>query len=111
MTSPTDTLSGPPRPKPGILDIAPYIGGKAKVAGFEHPIKLSSNENILGCSPKARDAYVAAAAKLNLYPDGKAGPLRVAVAEKFGLEPERLVFGTGSDEVFMLLAQVYLEPG
>lgn len=111
MNAPTVNRAGPPRPKPGILDIAPYIGGKAKAAGFEHPIKLSSNENILGCSPKARDAYVAAAAKLNLYPDGKAGPLREAIAQKFGLEPERLIFGTGSDEIFMLLAQVYLEPG
>ena len=102
---------GPPRPKDGILDIAAYIGGKAKIVGFEHPIKLSSNENILGCSPAATEAYLAAAPKLNLYPDGKAGPLRAAVAEKFALEPERLVFGCGSDEIFMLLAQAYLEPG
>jgi histidinol-phosphate aminotransferase len=105
------TQPGPPRPKDGILDIAPYIGGKAKIAGFAHPIKLSSNENILGCSPKATEAYLAATPRLNLYPDGKAGPLRAAVAERFGLEPERLVFGCGSDEIFMLLAQAYLEPG
>jgi histidinol-phosphate aminotransferase len=101
----------PPRPKDGILDIAPYVGGKSKAAGFEHPIKLSSNENILGCSPAATDAFMASASKLHLYPDGKATPLREAIAEKFDLEPERLVFGCGSDEIFMLLAQVYLEPG
>jgi histidinol-phosphate aminotransferase len=106
----TDT-SAPPRPKDGILDIAPYVGGKSKAVGFEHPIKLSSNENVLGCSPAATEAFVAAAPRLNLYPDGKAGPLREAVARKFGLEPERLIFGCGSDEIFMLLAQAYLEPG
>ena len=100
-----------PAPKEGILEIAPYIGGKSKAAGFETPIKLSSNENVLGCSPAATEAYLAAAGRLNLYPDGKAAVLRAAIAQRFGLEPERLVFGCGSDELFMLLAQVYLEPG
>jgi histidinol-phosphate aminotransferase len=104
-------MTSAPRPKDGILDIAPYIGGKSTLAGFETPIKLSSNENILGCSPEAKAAYLDAALELQKYPDGKAGPLRDAVAAKFGLEPERLVFGCGSDEIFMLLAQVYLEPG
>lgn len=102
---------GPPRPKDGVLDIAPYIGGKSKAAGFEHPIKLSSNENILGCSPKAMEAYAAVAPRLNLYPDSRAGLLREALAERYGLEPDRLVFGCGSNEIFMLLAQAYLEPG
>ena len=100
-----------PRPKPGILDIAPYVGGKAKVAGFAHPLKLSSNENILGCSPLARDAYVGAADRLHLYPDGPSEGLRAAVSARFGLESERLIFGCGSDELFTLLCQVYCEPG
>ncbi|OYX31930.1 MAG: histidinol-phosphate transaminase [Caulobacterales bacterium 32-69-10] len=101
----------PPRPKSGILDIAPYIGGKSKAAGFDNPIKLSSNENVLGCSPEATKAYLAAAGRLHLYPDGKATVLRDAIAQRFKLEPESLTFGCGSDELFMLLAQVYLEPG
>ena len=100
-----------PRPKSGILDIAPYIGGKSKAAGFEHPIKLSSNENVLGCSPAATEAYLNAASRLNLYPDGKAGVLRAAISQAFRLAPDTLTFGCGSDELFMLLAQVYLEPG
>jgi histidinol-phosphate aminotransferase len=110
----TDLLERPiqrPVPKPGILDIAPYVGGKSKVEGVAAPIKLSSNENALGCSPLARAAYLEAAARLHVYPDGKAGGIRAAVAETFGLEPERLMFGCGSDEVFSLLCQVYLEPG
>lgn len=100
-----------PRPKAGILDIQPYVGGKSKAEGVAEPIKLSSNENILGCSPLARLAYEEAASKLNLYPDGKAEAVRTAVAARYGLEPERLIFGCGSDEVFTLLAQTYCEPG
>ena len=100
-----------PRPKAGILDIAPYVGGKAKAEGFSHPLKLSSNENILGCSSAARDAYLGAADRLHLYPDGRCEALRAAVAAKYALEPDRLIFGCGSDELFTLLCQVYCEPG
>jgi histidinol-phosphate aminotransferase len=100
-----------PTPKPGILDISPYVPGKAKAEGFEHPVKLSSNENILGCSPAAKAAFAAAAERLNLYPDGRAGALRAAVAQRYGLEPERLVFGCGTDEIFQLINQTYLQPG
>ena len=100
-----------PEPKPGILDITPYKPGKSKAEGVAHPIKLSSNENILGFSPKAHAAYVAAAERMNLYPDGRADALRAAVADYFHLEPERLVFGDGTDEVLHLLNQVFLEPG
>jgi histidinol-phosphate aminotransferase len=106
----TSTLTRP-EPKAGILDIQPYKPGKSTVAGIAHPIKLSSNENILGSSPKAREAFLAAADTLNMYPDGRAGRLRAAVAERFGLEPERLVFGDGTDEVLHLLNQVFLTPG
>jgi histidinol-phosphate aminotransferase len=109
--APTQDDSVRPIPKPGILDIQPYVGGKAKVEGFAEPLKLSSNENPLGCSPKARAAFEASAGKLNLYPDGKASGLRAAVAAEFALEPERLIFGCGSDEIFTLLAQTYCEPG
>ncbi len=100
-----------PAPKPGILDIAPYVGGKSKIDGVADPIKLSSNENALGASAHAVEAFVDAQAKLFRYPDGLANPLRAAVAEYHGLEPDRLVFGNGSDEVFSLLNQVYLEAG
>lgn len=100
-----------PAPKPGILTIAPYVGGKSKIEGVAEPIKLSSNENPLGCSEAARKAYFDAAEQLHIYPEGRASKLREAVAEKFGLEPERLVFGNGSDEIFALINQCFLEPG
>jgi len=100
-----------PAPKSGILDIAPYVGGKSKIDGISQPIKLSSNENPLGAGEKAREAFLGAVEYLNLYPEGRASRLRQAVAEKHALEPDRLVFGNGSDEVFTLLNQVYLTPG
>lgn len=103
----TDTI----QPKPGILDIAPYVGGKSKIEGVAEPMKLSSNENALGAGQKARDAYQAAVSNIHVYPDGRAGKLRDAVADHHGLEPERLIFGNGSDEVFALLNQTYLQPG
>ena len=103
--------SEPVRPKDGILEISPYVGGKSKAEGVAEPVKLSSNENILGCSPAAREAYAAAAGRLHLYPDGRASILRDAVARTYDLEPERLIFGCGSDEIFQLLNQTYLEPG
>jgi histidinol-phosphate aminotransferase len=100
-----------PTPKSGLLDIPAYVPGKAKAQGIADPIKMSANENPLGASPKAREAFAAAAEHLALYPDGKAMALRAAVARAYDLEPERLIFGCGSDEVFEDLCQVYLEPG
>lgn len=100
-----------PTPKPGILDIAPYVPGKAKVDGIEHPLKLSANENILGSSDKAREAFAGAIDQLHMYPEGRSNMLRAAIGEKYGLEPERLLFGCGSDEIFQLINQTFLEPG
>jgi histidinol-phosphate aminotransferase len=110
--SPPDrSRSALPRPKPGILDIRAYVPGKAKAAGFEHPIKLSANENMLGSSDRAREAYVGAAQELQLYPDPRASIVREAIAATYRLEPERLIFGCGSDELFALIDQTFLEPG
>lgn len=100
-----------PMPKPGILDIHAYVPGKAKADGVANPVKLSANENILGSSPKAREAYTGAADQLHMYPDSRTSLLRAAIAERFRLEPERLVFGCGSDEIFQLLNSTFLEPG
>ncbi|HEY2358980.1 MAG TPA: histidinol-phosphate transaminase [Phenylobacterium sp.] len=100
-----------PLPKPGILDIHPYVPGKAKAEGFAEPIKLSANENALGSSPLAQAAFESAERSLHLYPDPRASIVRTAIAERYRLEPERLIFGCGSDEVFQLLNQTFLEPG
>ena len=107
----TGTTSQGPAPKPGILDIAPYVGGKSRIEGVAEPMKLSSNENALGAGEKARAAFQAAMSGIHMYPDGRAAKLRAAVAEHHQIEPERLIFGNGSDEVFALLNQTYLRPG
>jgi histidinol-phosphate aminotransferase len=110
--APFDRARAPrPVPKPGIMDIHAYVPGKATAEGVEHPIKLSANENILGSSPKAREAFAASADDLQMYPDSRTTILRTAISERFRLEPERLIFGCGSDEVFALLNQAFLEPG
>jgi len=111
MLDKSDPVMTTPEPKAGIWDIAAYIGGKSHIAGISEPIKLSSNENALGCSPQAMSAYVDAQSRLFRYPDPMAAPLRAAVATHYDLEPERLLFGNGSDEVFTFLNQTYLEVG
>jgi histidinol-phosphate aminotransferase len=99
-----------PMPKPGILDIAPYVPGKAGGKG-QKVHKLSANENPLGASPAAIEAYGSAAQALEFYPDGTAHELREAIANRYGLRPENIVCGAGSDEILQLLAHAYLGPG
>jgi histidinol-phosphate aminotransferase len=100
-----------PNPRPGILDIAPYVPGTSALPGAETVIKLSSNETPLGPSPKAVEAYLGEAARLSRYPDGSAAPLREALAARYGLDAARIVCGAGSDELLNLLAAAYLGPG
>jgi histidinol-phosphate aminotransferase len=101
----------PPQPRPGILDIAPYVGGEARIAGIERPLRLASNENPYGTSPAAVAAYRAAQDELHRYPDGGAAALRQAIAATHGLEAERIVCGAGSDELLTLLVRGYAGPG
>jgi histidinol-phosphate aminotransferase len=100
-----------PIPRPGILDIAPYVPGTSALPGAGRVIKLSSNETPLGPSPRAVEAYLEEAKHLSRYPDGSARPLREALAKLYGLDPARIVCGAGSDELLNLLAQAYLGPG
>lgn len=98
-------------PKPGILDIATYVGGASHVPGVERIIKLSSNEAALGPSPLAIEAYKSAAGGLDLYPDGSVSALREAIGHAYGLDPARIVCGNGSGEILTMLAGAYLRPG
>lgn len=100
-----------PRPLPGILDIHPYKGGEATLPGIAKPVKLASNENPFGASEKALRAFANAACSINIYPEGGATALRAAIAKRYGLNPERIVCGAGSDEIFALLGRAYLAPG
>lgn len=100
-----------PSPRAGVLDIAPYVPGRSKATGGAKLYKLSSNESPLGPSPAAVEAFRAASDKLFLYPDGGTTALRTAIGSAFGLAPERIVCGAGSDDILYLLAHSYLAAG
>ncbi len=100
-----------PVPRPGIMDIAPYVGGESSLAGARRIVKLSSNEGALGPSAKAMAAYAAQVDKLHRYPDGNASALRAALAERWAVDPARIVCGAGSDEILGLLCRAYAGPG
>ncbi|WP_294395732.1 histidinol-phosphate transaminase [uncultured Sphingomonas sp.] len=100
-----------PRPKPWIEAIAPYVPGRATTDDGRKVHKLSSNENPLGTSPQARAAYAAASGHLDRYPDASAHDLRDAIAAKFGLESDRVIYGTGSDELLHLAAGAFAGVG
>ena len=100
-----------PTPRPGILDIAPYVGGQAHLAGVSRVARLASNENPLGPSPDAAHAYAEMAHDLHRYPDGGSTALRESLAELHGLDAARIVCGNGSDELIALLTRAYAGPG
>src|SRR5512141_2490433 len=100
-----------PQPRPGVLDIAPYVPGKSFAPGVAKVFKLSSNETPLGPSANAIAAYRAAGEHLEDYPDGSAAALRDAIGAAFGLDPDRIVCGAGSDDLLNLLARAYLADG
>ncbi|MEO0341813.1 MAG: histidinol-phosphate transaminase [Pseudomonadota bacterium] len=97
--------------QPGILDIAPYVGGKSKLAGRDHVIKLSSNENPFGPSPRAQAAYSALAMELHRYPSADHTDLREVLGTHYGLAADQIICGAGSDEIFTFLCQAYTGVG
>ncbi len=94
-------------PQPGIMDIALYQGGRSHLAGVDRVLKLSSNENPLGAPPSAMAALTDAATSMHLYPSTDHAALRAAIGEVWGLEPERLICGVGSDEVLQFVTQAF----
>src|ERR1700724_1262820 len=101
-----------PVPNPGVLDIAPYTPGKSPVPEPGRKVfKLSANETPFGPSPKAIAVYKQAAGHLEDYPEGTSRVLREAIGHAFGLDPDRIICGAGSDEILNLLAHTYLSHG
>lgn len=98
-------------PRPGILDIEPYVPGKSSVDGRIAEMKLSANESALGPSPRAIRAAEQTAQSMHRYPDGDATQLRAAISARHGLAPDRIVCGAGSDELLYNLARAYAGPG
>lgn len=100
-----------PAPKEWILGISPYVPGKAAADDGRPLIKLSANENPLGTGQAARAALIAATADLATYPDPGAAKMREAIAAVHGLDPARVIYGTGSDELLHIAASAYAGPG
>ncbi len=101
---------------PGVRGLAPYEPGKPieelrREYGVEEVIKLASNENPLGPSPRAAEAATAAVQAGHRYPDGNGFDLRNAIAERHGIDPQRVTLGNGSNDVLALVAQTFLGPG
>jgi histidinol-phosphate aminotransferase len=101
---------------PEIAALVPYKPGKPieeleRELGISGAIKLASNENPLGPSPKAVEAMAQALSGLHRYPDGAGFVLRTALAERYGLVPEQIVLGNGSNEIIEFLCRAFLRPG
>jgi histidinol-phosphate aminotransferase len=105
-----------PRPRAYLAAVPTYKPGKPlqevqRELGLSRAIKLASNENPLGPSPKALAALRQAQGKLNRYPEGGAPLLRAKLAKLFHLSPEHFIFGNGSNEVLIFAAQAFAGPG
>lgn len=103
---------------PWVRAIAPYLPGKpiaelARELGLAEAgiVKLASNENPLGPSPRALSAAQDALAGMAQYPDGAGYSLKAKLAEKLGMTAERIVLGNGSNDVLDLVARAFLAPG
>jgi histidinol-phosphate aminotransferase len=101
---------------PDIRSLSPYVPGKPidelqRELGLTRVIKLASNENPLGPSPKALAALGGAQDMLHRYPDGGAYRLRQAIADRWKVAGEQVILGNGSDEILGLLARTFLTPG
>jgi len=99
-----------------IRSLTPYSPGKPieeveRELGIHDSIKLASNENPLGPSPKALAAIRAALGDLHRYPDGSAFHLRRALAERLGVAEDTLILGNGSNEIIELVVRTFLRPG
>ncbi|MBU6339417.1 MAG: histidinol-phosphate transaminase [Rickettsiales bacterium] len=90
-----------------LSEIENYKPGKAKVGNKNKVIKLSSNENALGTSPKAIESYVNHTKEIFRYANGSCENLREALAKKNKIDAERIVCGAGSDEVIALLTSAF----
>jgi histidinol-phosphate aminotransferase len=99
-----------------IQSIEPYKPGKpieelAREYGIQHAIKLASNENPLGPSPKAVQAIIKALSNLHRYPDGRGHDLTVKLSNRLGVLPDHIVLGNGSDDLIGMLTRALLQPG
>ena len=79
--------------------------------GVTEIAKLGSNENPYGPSPLVREAIARAAQEIALYPEAACDPLRMVLSKQLGVEPERLIFGNGSEDIIAIATHTFLAPG
>ncbi len=101
---------------PGIAELTPYVPGKPiseleRELGISHSVKLASNENPLGASPKVAAAIRRSIAELARYPDGGGHDLRFALGARHDVDPACITLGNGSNDVLDMIARVFLAPG
>ena len=99
-----------------LENVSPYVPGKPieeveREFGITKAVKMASNENALGPSPKALEAIRQALPQLNRYPDSHSFYLVRKIAQRMKVEPEQVIVGNGSDEVITFAARAFLEPG
>ena len=104
------------QPKKNIVHLPVYKPGKPmeevkRELGLTEVIKLASNENPFGSSPKVKEAILSLLDQTSIYPDGGAVDLTKAVADHFGVEANQVIFGAGSDEIILMLARAFFVPG
>jgi len=104
------------KPKAAIRGLSVYEPGKPleevkRELGLDEVIKLASNENPFGCSPKVKECLASEFSFLPLYPEGTAPELRRALAERLNVNPDGIILGNGSDEIIQMIARAYLEDG
>ncbi|MFA6129814.1 MAG: histidinol-phosphate transaminase [Candidatus Omnitrophota bacterium] len=98
-----------------VLNVKPYVPGKPieetkRQLGLKQVIKLASNENPLGPSPKAVNAIKKCLNGINRYPDAQGFYLKKRLARYFSLEPENFILGNGSDELIDVVIKTFVEP-
>ena len=99
-----------------VAELVPYPPGKPleeleRELGIGGAVKLASNENPLGPSPKAVAAMAAALSNLHRYPDGRGYYLKMALSERLGLDMSQVILGNGSNEIIELVVRTFLQPG
>jgi len=98
-------------PKIRKIEIEKYEGGLSQFKKIDNLIKLSSNESALGPSPRAIEAFQKEKDKIFKYPESESSSLRDIISEKFNINSERIICGAGSDQIFDLTCQLFIEPG
>ena len=101
---------------PYIAQLQPYVPGKPietlqRELGLNDVVKLASNENPLGPSPRATEAIKAALGRLHRYPDGAAHDLTDRLARQWDVTADNVVLGNGSDDLIAMIARAFLAPG